>query len=496
MDKNATTPLRVAVISVFALSCFSLLLFLWLSFGGPIPLKPEGYRFKVSFPDATQLAEQADVRAAGVTIGKVVAKERDPQGNRTLAEVELEEKFAPVRSDARAILRQKTLLGETYIEMTTGSKGASMVKEGGRLADGQVAPTVEFDELLRTFDPDTREAFQLWQRELARASKGRGQDLNNAFGSLPQFVEAANDVLDVTNNRQTALRGLIRDTGITFEAITRDEDQLRSFISDTATVFDTMASQRENLAETFRIFPTFLDESKATFARRETFSRDTNPLLADLRPALEDLNPALADLRRLSPDLEAFFNDLPQLIEAGDEGMPALGRVLTGLDPVFKKVVPFLGEINPLLEYLRLNQDYLTDFVSIGGSAIATKPTGPSNGSNGHALPQLIVTGSQTPPTAKRTDDNRGNAYLGPNAPSNGSIKRNFILPTWDCANTTTGGPKPAGEEGDPACVLSGKIPFRGLEGKFPRVTRADYTGGASAARKGSGGAKTASAGG
>ena len=30
---------------IFAFSCFGLLLFLWLSFGGSIPLKPKGYRF-------------------------------------------------------------------------------------------------------------------------------------------------------------------------------------------------------------------------------------------------------------------------------------------------------------------------------------------------------------------------------------------------------------------------------------------------------------------
>jgi len=399
-----------------------------------------------------------------------------------------------VRSDARAILRQKTLLGETYVELTPGSKQAGLVEEGGRLADGQVAPTVEFDELLRIFDPDTRAAFQLWQRELARAGRGRGQDLNNAFASLPQFVEAANDVLDVTNNRQNALRGLVRDTGTTFEAITRDEQQLRTLITDTATVFDTTASQRERLAETFRIFPTFLDESRATLARLETFSRDTNPLLADLRPALEDLNPALADLRRLSPDLRTFFNDLPQLIEAGDEGLPALGRILLGLDPVFAKGTQFLAELNPLLGFLRLYQTNLTDFISLGASAIAIKPTGPSNGSNGHALPQLIVTGSQTPPTARRTADNRGNSYLGPDAISGGFPAREFILPTWDCNNAPGGGPKPPGQEGDPACVLSGNIPFQNLNGKFPRVQRADYSRGASASRKAAGGAKTAAA--
>ena len=75
-----------SVISGFSLSCFGLLLFLWLAFGGPIPLKPKGYRVKIAFSDATTLAEQADVRTAGVSIGKVVSKELDPAGNRTLAD--------------------------------------------------------------------------------------------------------------------------------------------------------------------------------------------------------------------------------------------------------------------------------------------------------------------------------------------------------------------------------------------------------------------------
>ena len=36
MNKAAPSPLRVLTMVVFALSCFGLLLFLWLSFGGPI----------------------------------------------------------------------------------------------------------------------------------------------------------------------------------------------------------------------------------------------------------------------------------------------------------------------------------------------------------------------------------------------------------------------------------------------------------------------------
>ena len=74
----------------FALFSFGALLFLWISFGGPVPLSPKGYRFQVAFPEAAQLAQQADVRISGVTVGKVVALETVP-GNQTRATIQLDD---------------------------------------------------------------------------------------------------------------------------------------------------------------------------------------------------------------------------------------------------------------------------------------------------------------------------------------------------------------------------------------------------------------------
>ena len=129
MQKQAPSFGRILTMVLFALSCFGLLLFLWLSFGGSIPLKPANYRVKVGFPEATQLGLEADVRVAGVSVGKVVGKDLDPNGgNRTVATIELDRRFAPLHRDARAILRQKTLLGETYVELTPGIPGSPTVK--------------------------------------------------------------------------------------------------------------------------------------------------------------------------------------------------------------------------------------------------------------------------------------------------------------------------------------------------------------------------------
>ena len=64
MQKAAPSLPRILVMVVFALSCFGLLLFLWLSFGGPVPLKPKGYRVQIDFPEATTLATEVSMRSS------------------------------------------------------------------------------------------------------------------------------------------------------------------------------------------------------------------------------------------------------------------------------------------------------------------------------------------------------------------------------------------------------------------------------------------------
>ena len=97
MVKDTPSPLSLAAMALFTMSVFGLLLFLWLAFGGSIPLKPEGFRAKVAFPEAATLAQEADVRLAGVNVGKVKTKELDKRGNSTIVELELKEQYAPLR---------------------------------------------------------------------------------------------------------------------------------------------------------------------------------------------------------------------------------------------------------------------------------------------------------------------------------------------------------------------------------------------------------------
>src|SRR3954465_10479463 len=126
----------------FALSCFALLLFLWLSFGGAIPLKPNKYQLRASFPEATTLAEQADVRIAGVNVGKMRRKTLDRINNRTATVLDIDPRTRPLPEKAIAVLRPKRLLGETFVELTSRDPKSGMLKDHNKLPTGQVKGSV------------------------------------------------------------------------------------------------------------------------------------------------------------------------------------------------------------------------------------------------------------------------------------------------------------------------------------------------------------------
>ncbi len=482
MQKQAPTLGRMLTMVLFALSCFGLLLFLWLAFGGSVPLKPKGYRFTVAVPEANQLAIEADVRSSGVPIGKVKALEKAETGNKTLVTVELQRKYAPLDDDARVIQRQKTILGEKYLEITRGRPGGKTVAEGGRLPDARVEDTVELDEVLGILDKPTERYFRQWQQETGKAVRDQGPNLNDTFGNLPRFVASGQDVLEVLHSHDRALSRLVRNTGVVFGALTEREDQLRALMVNTDEAFSATAEQKEALAETFRIFPTFLDESRLTMVDLESFSRQTHPLVRDLRPALRDLAPTLRDVRRLAPDLTNFYRDLDPLITVSKRGLPALRQVLEGAKPLLGQLQPFLQELNPILEWLEYHQHTTADFLSNGGGAlIDTAPAlkGQDSREIGHYLGQFGVTGEETFNSLqpRRPDNQRGNAYPDVSMLFDREAGEKMIIANWDCSNTgKPGNGEHTTEKGDtddiPSCWEK-RLPG---PTRFPHIEAADYS--------------------
>jgi virulence factor Mce-like protein len=474
MNKNPPSIGRIAAMVGFTLSVAALLMFLWTAFGGTLPLRPESYRFKAAFPEASLLVKEADVRMAGVNIGKVKAKELGKGGRTTLVQMELDPRFAPIGRDAHAILRQKSLLGETYVEITPGSPDSKRLADGGTLPQSQVDDTVQLDEVFRVFDPETRRAFQQWLHEAGIVTSGAyARDFNDSLGNAAPFFQGGADLLRPLAVQEVALRRVFRDTGRVFNAVSREDGQLRGLITNGDATFGALASRDDALAETFQIFPTFLRETRATVRRLEAFAKNTDPLVRDLRHPAQDLAPTLRDLADLSPDLEHLFNHIHPLVRASRTGVPAAARFLRGAEPVLEATHVFMPELNPILSYLSFSQVQVAQFLSVGAAALAGNGSGGYRRNSGeeHYLPQIaIIDGRSFGRRASRPSWERANAYVAPNA-YNRAIPLGAVE-SFDCKPSGGEVRNPSGsdETAAPPCFVQPPSLWDHL--RFPRLKR------------------------
>jgi phospholipid/cholesterol/gamma-HCH transport system substrate-binding protein len=474
---------RILVAVGFTLSCFGLLLFLWVTFGGSIPFKPQSYRFTADFPEAITLQKQADVRIGGVSVGKVVDLSLAPDSechqdpttcNTTRATIQIDPQYAPISSDARATLRQKTLLGETYIELTPGSQNADQaghdvssvinspraiaqastidvgqvsgsdaphpVPEGGHLAQTQVQNQTQIDEIFQGFDTPTRQAFQSWMQNAGIAINGRGLDLNDALGNLGPFANDTSDVLGTLRQQETSLRTLVHDTGDVFGALTAHNQALAGAIRGSNETFGALASQSKALSDTFKIFPTFENEGRLTLNRLKGFAQDARPVFHDLRPVARNLSPTLRDLRTLAPQATTLFKNYNPWIDAARTGFPSLSSFIRELRPVTDGLQPFLDNFNPLVRWLDYQAPVVNDFLgNIPAATAGFLPAQAGQSAPLHISRQMtIFTNESLSIYQQRLNTNRGNGYLQPFAI--GSFlptTQGEIFPSHDCNNTS-----------------------------------------------------------
>ncbi|HEX3911407.1 MAG TPA: MlaD family protein [Solirubrobacteraceae bacterium] len=498
MQKRAPTLGNMLVIILFVLSCFGLLLFLWESFGGPLPLKPKGYRMTVAFPESLALAEQSEVRVSGVDIGRVVALKLG-DGGRTRAEMEINKKYAPIRANMHAILRQKTLLGETYVQLIPqegGHKGA-FLPDKGQLADSQVEPSVTLDGLLSAFDPKTRRDFQIWQQSVAEGIDGRGEQINADFASLHPFVEHANTLVGILDSQEGAVRQLIKNTGVVFNALGSRDHQLEGLIVNGERTFHAAAEGSQAFAAAFRALPDFERNSRTALKELDRFADDASPFLDEFKTVEKKLSPLLNAAKPFAPQFDNFLSSLGPLTKAAKKGLPLTSKMLSLTKTQLEEFRPILHNFDPFLQYLSEYVPELQAFFANFTAATQShgKNTNTPGGPSEHYLTAMnTLTPESLAVYSQRIGTDRANPYPKPGAfgtigngglqvfsngncattapsvsgPANATISQTFIeqLIQGKVANA----PETPNAIPAPACNQQGPFTFNGFTGQFPHV--------------------------
>jgi phospholipid/cholesterol/gamma-HCH transport system substrate-binding protein len=439
MIKRGLTPGRLLAVAGFAFSCFVLLLYLWLRSGGTIPLAPQNYQVHVPLPQAKGLGQHSDVRVSGVTVGHVVSVKAGKAVHPGRADVliDLDPQYVPLRSDARAMLRGKSIMGEAYVALSLGSGRARAIPEGGTLKAGQALTAVESDQIFAAYDKRTRAALREWMRTQAPGLAVHGDDLNAALGSLRPWMIDADRLLDVVQRQSADVQSLLRDGGEVANGLADREQSLRLLAGAGDEAFNAIGDQGESLAAAFRQLPGFEREATQAIDRLTRLARERTGQVASLRRELAPLSPALESLSADAPALRAVVEATPRLARASGRGLPALDRTLREAPPLLARLDPFLRSFNPALRYLAAGRSDLTGLVANLAAASQTATSTPNSSEPLHYLRAMpVLNPAALGPLSQRPGANRANAYPSVGA-GQGAPAAYAAYDTGNCGNAT-----------------------------------------------------------
>src|SRR5207244_6084718 len=161
MRSRANLPVFVAYVLLGLLATA----FLAAQMGGEFGFG--GYRVDAIFKSGAELVAGDDVSMSGLRVGKV--ESLTPLAGATRVSMLLHQDFTPVFKDARAVIRQKNLLGEAYVELNRGHASQGAITQGGTIDQDHTLTPVEVDEVLNALDRQVRYQLNLVITTLGQA---------------------------------------------------------------------------------------------------------------------------------------------------------------------------------------------------------------------------------------------------------------------------------------------------------------------------------------
>src|SRR5947209_7105591 len=338
-------PRRSAVFAAlaFTLSCIGLMIFVWTQFGGTVPFSPQGYRVHALFKETGLLVPGADVRISGVNVGKVTAVQA--RGVNSYVTMDIKQAYSPIPVDSRAILRQKTLLGEAYVELSPGTGSGPKFHDGGTIPAAQVESTQALDQVLGSFDRPTQRDLQALLDGTATALAGRGQDLNNTIGNLDPAVTELSAVVGALNQQQGDIRSVINNGATVLNALGSRSSDLQSLVTAGDQVLSATASESGALTATINALPPFETQLRTTLTTLNTTLGIARPSLDALRPLAPLLTPALNEVIQLSGPAVRLLHEAPSLLNAANAALPSITRFSLAFKPAVDALLPATREV-------------------------------------------------------------------------------------------------------------------------------------------------------
>ncbi|MFL5825862.1 MAG: MlaD family protein [Thermoleophilaceae bacterium] len=297
-----------------------------------LPFVPT-YDVNVQLPSGSKLVKGNSVRIGGNNVGQiadlrpVTITQNGKPVTIAVAKLKLKKTVDPLPKDTVVTVRDRSALGLKYMDLVPGHAKAGY-KAGATIPLANARARVDLEDVLSTFDPETRVASQQALAGYGDAFAARGADLNITIGELPSLLGHLKNVMENLSAPSTQLDQFFRQIGasaaqvapianVQAELFSNLRDTLAALSRDPRALQDTIAKSPGTLQtgiESFRVQQPFL-------AHFTQLSRDLQPATAALPAALPPFSRALAagvptlsrSVPRLSSDTKQLFTSLADL---------------------------------------------------------------------------------------------------------------------------------------------------------------------------------------
>ncbi len=250
-----------------------------------------GNTFHATFAEASRLKAGQDVRIAGVPVGSVKGVKLNPD-NTVDVTFDVNDRYQ-LYTSTRAVVRYQNLVGDRYLEITSGPGDLRKLPAGATIAESNTQPALDLDALLGGLRPVLKGLNGNKVNEVSNAViellQGQGGSLSTLLASTSSFTQdlaARDQLIGDTINNLNAVLGTVDAKGAQFDA---SVDQLQQLITGLAQNRDPIAGAIPPLASATTDLTELL----------KTGRRPVQGVIENIRPLAQRLDERKGDVNKV-----------------------------------------------------------------------------------------------------------------------------------------------------------------------------------------------------
>jgi phospholipid/cholesterol/gamma-HCH transport system substrate-binding protein len=265
--------------------------------------------YHATFTDASRLKAGQKVRIAGVPVGAVSGVKLNPD-NTIDVEFGVDQRYT-LYTSTRAQIRYENLVGDRFMEITSGPGELRKLPPGGTINSQHTQPALDLDALLGGLKPVLKgldaDKINTVTSAVIELLQGQGGALNNVLTDTNAFTTALGNRDQLIGDTITNLNAVLGTVDERSAKFSTSVDQLQQLISGLAKGKDSIAGAIGPLSSTTTDLTELLRNSR----------RPLQGVIQNIRPLATELNDRQAEVNN---DVEQLGEDYLRLSALGAYG--------------------------------------------------------------------------------------------------------------------------------------------------------------------------------